>query len=518
MAEVVKKKKIGLVSFTSNLFTFGLRSIESYLRKSGYDIFVIHCATIKDNPISLLNNFQLKILAEKCQDCNVVGISVISVHNLKRVQQVSSFLSKNTKAKIVLGGVPVMLEPHRFLKFTDFVCLGEGETFLKRFLETDNELEVPGLGYRSKDGRVILNELPQLIDLNELPIPRFDFKNTYTLFDRKFTSLEEDPEALHLSCNFGYRIFTIKGCSFSCTYCANNKLKDIYKDAGKNVRCIDTERVMKELEYAKTIIPGLSRVFFMSDDFTARSLDEFEKFIAEYQKRISLPFIFYSTFATFTEDKLKILLKYKANIIWMKLGLQSASERVNKQIYKRHFNRESFLDKIDLITSHNIDLKLDMILQNPYEKTSDWIENIDFFNQLGERLKQNKLAKRSILLNVYSLKFYPGTELYNTALTDETIKDDYVEKTLLTRSRYNYGRIYPYAPTMFSIDLLLLFFYYKLMAGKGRFVYRYMKNPKILGLLKKICSLEIMRLSYSFFKYATQMIPSQKFILKRFPR
>ena len=33
----------------------------------------------------------------------------------------------------------------------------------------------------------------------------------------------------------------------------------------------------------------------------------------------------------------------------------------------------------------------------------------------------------------HKLMYYPGTELYNRALTDGIIKDDYIDKVLLTR-------------------------------------------------------------------------------------
>jgi radical SAM superfamily enzyme YgiQ (UPF0313 family) len=202
-----KVSKIGLFSCTDNFFTFGLRSIEAYLKSLGHDVLVINCVTKTDNPISILNSFQLKTLAERCMDYDVVGLSIISAHNLKRAEQVNNYLLENTKAKVILGGVPVILDPHYFLKFADYVCLGEGEVFFEKFLQSEDYSTVPGLGYKAGNGEVVLNSLPPLVNINNLPIPRFDFAKTYLLTEDKITSLAEDPKPLYACCSKGYRYF-----------------------------------------------------------------------------------------------------------------------------------------------------------------------------------------------------------------------------------------------------------------------------------------------------------------------
>ena len=99
--EQKKVSKIGLISCTSNFFNFGIRSIEAYLKNLGHEAFFINAVTKEDNQTSLLNSFQLKTLAERCFDCDVVGLSIISAHNLKRAEQVNNYLLENTKAKVI---------------------------------------------------------------------------------------------------------------------------------------------------------------------------------------------------------------------------------------------------------------------------------------------------------------------------------------------------------------------------------------------------------------------------------
>ena len=489
-----------MVSCTANLFTFGLRSIEAHLKNLGHEVLIINCVRKEDNTISLLNSFQLKALAERCFDYGVVGLSIISAHNLKRAEQVNNYMLENTKAKVVLGGVPVILDPKYFLKFAEFVCLGEGEIFFEKFLQCEDYSAVPGLGYKTENREVVLNSLPPLVNVNSLSIPRFDFANTYFLTEETIASLAEDPKPLNASCFKGYRIFSIRGCSFSCTYCANNKLKAVYKGLGTIVRPTHPDKVIEELEYAKEIIPNLSQVHISDDDFAARPKDEFEYLIAEYQKKINLPCSFFCKWQTFTETKLDIILKHKLKVVWLKMGLQSASLRINKSFYNRPFNKKVFIERCRHIVSNNITLQIDMIFQNPYEGVPDWIENIYFFRELGQGIAIDRSSPKLIQLGQGSLRFYPGTELYDRALNDGIIDKDYVNDVLLSRNKYNVSKKSPFALTMFSIDIVLLSFYYLLIANKANLLYRIFRKPFMLKFINWLCSNSLFRFCWSHFR------------------
>ncbi len=114
-------KKIGLITFTGDLFSFGIRSIEAYLRKLGHEVLTINCTSKEDNYINLLTEFQLRMLAEKCKDVDVIGISLISIHSTNRLKQVYDYLKGNCNSTIVIGGVPVTLNPRMFLEFAELV-------------------------------------------------------------------------------------------------------------------------------------------------------------------------------------------------------------------------------------------------------------------------------------------------------------------------------------------------------------------------------------------------------------
>lgn len=500
--------KVALLTFTSNLFNFGIRSIEAYLRRSGHDVFTVNCST-RHNKIGFLSDNQLKILAGKCGDCDVIGISVVSYHNFNKTKQVTNYLKQNIRAKVVLGGVPVIIDPDEYLQFADYVCLGEGEIFFKHFLENDNNSQIPGLGYKSADGQIVKNPLLPLVDVNELPMPYFDFDNTYILTDEvenPIRSLAQEPDLLKNSCsNFGYRLITIRGCLFSCTFCGNNKLNSVYRGKGRIVRALHNKRIIEELEYAKKIVSDLKQVTFFEDDFAARSLDVFENLIKEYQERIGLPIYIWATPSKLSDEKIDILARYGVKVRSISMGLQSASNRVLKDVYKRGgFNKERYLDKIETVLS-KIDIKelnLNIILQNPYENVYDYIANLEFYYELGQRLSKKNLPGKTVYLSRAPLQFYPGTEIYDMALRDGFIDKDYKEKVLLSMGKYSTEDEHnPYAMNKLSIDLLLLSLYFLLINNKiGPMFFNIIKMPFVLITLEKLFSTELLRKMYKYFK------------------
>ena len=209
-----------------------------------------------------------------------------------------------------------------------------------------------------------------------------------------------------------------------------------------------------------------------------------------------MPFSFYATPYTLTTEKLNILTDSNAQIEWIKIGLQSASEKISKQIYKRPFNKSKVINIMEQITSNNIFLRLDMIVQNPYESYSDWAESIDFFYGLGQKLKKTSQSYQLIEIGLFSLTFYPGTELYNKAMKDGIINNDYTDEVLLSKSKHN--RLgtranSPYAPTMLSTDLILVTFYYLLMANRLTFIRHIIKRRFVLKFIDLLTKNEMIR-------------------------
>ncbi len=88
-------------SYVENL---SVRYLGAYLKHKGFRVSIIHYEGRKDDVFNLLPEESLKLLSEYCRDCDLVGISLLTTHQLKRSIQISNYLKGKIKAKIIWGG------------------------------------------------------------------------------------------------------------------------------------------------------------------------------------------------------------------------------------------------------------------------------------------------------------------------------------------------------------------------------------------------------------------------------
>jgi len=426
-------RKAVLVDF-SNVYSFSARSISSYLKSRGFGAATIHYNSGNVGDLfSPLSDKSLELLYDYCKDCDVVGISVLSTHYLNRAIQINNFLKSRIKAPIIWGGVPVICDPYFYLQYADIICAGEGEAVMTDLLTGRDVKDIPGCSYKRENGEAVINNIPPLLDLNEMPIPYFDFENTFVLRRERMTSLKEDLGPLYLQSGKGYRIFPIRGCPYSCTFCSNNRLKSVFKASGPFLRSVKPERIIAELKKAKEIIPDLNKIMFYEDDFMVRKEDELKELLNMYSKEIALPFNINATIQSISEEKIDLVSNTGTKLEFIKVGLQAANKRVNKEVFKRYFDRDTYLQKLEMLTSKGIPIVLDVISDNPYENVNDKYESLLFYKELSRRLKRASLIDNPVTIMDHKLMYYPGTFLYNEALEEKIINDNYIDDILLSR-------------------------------------------------------------------------------------
>lgn len=426
-------KTLALIDF-SNCYSFSVRAISAYLKGKGHKVSAIHYALKDEDMFDPIAEDSLKVLSEFCSSHDVIGISLISTHNLKVARQITNYLREKLPGKkIIWGGVPIICDPQFYFQYVDYICVGEGETVMCDFLEQDDYTKIAGLGYKTADGQTVSNEMAKRIDLNSSPVPYFDLENTYIARNNKITSLKDDPIPLFRLSGKGYRIFPVRGCAYSCTFCANNKLNRIFRGKGPLLRSVENARIVEELAEAKRIIPGLKSVMFYEDDFMARNINVFKELIETYTKEIGLPLTFNSTCEYLTEEKLDVMKQCGTKIADIKMGLQSASARVNQKVFKRPFKPEWYFEKLGLLAARGIHVTLDLISDNPYETMDDKYEAFKFYQNLARSLKKVSIIRSPISIMDHKLMFYPGTKMYDMAIEDKIIDETYIENVLLSR-------------------------------------------------------------------------------------
>ena len=348
---------------------------------------------------------------------DMIGLSLMSNH-LRRAIHITQYLKKHFSIPIVWGGVHPTLQPEDSLKYADIVCAGEGEEAFPELLEK-MERNVDYFSTESfwfkKGEQIVRNQYRVLQDnLDTLPYPDYDLSDHYIIHQGELVPLTMSIYRQYFPGYAGHhRIMTSRGCPYSCSFCYNSAFRELYK--GHYLRRRSPENVIREMEEAKKQFPFLVEFKIMDDTFLMGNQAWIDEFTQKYKERINLPFYCLISPNYITREKVAQLVD--ARLVLAHMGLQSGSERVNRDIYNRKVKNSKFLEAVNLLSEFHPKLKqmtIDVICDNPYETEEDVIETINILSQVPKPFG----------LAMYSLTLYPHTGIYNRALEDGIISPD----------------------------------------------------------------------------------------------
>jgi len=401
--------KVTLISPYSNLNSYGLKCLATHLRNQGIAVSTIY----------LLNDFSVKYdheifdqVASLCSDSDLVGISVMSNYFVNCVQ-ISEEIKKRLPVPIVWGGVHPTLSPEESLQYCDIVVRGEGEETLleivKKMQNQEPILDVAGT-FVKQDGEIRKNPVRPPRPAEDLVVIDNDYSADFILINHKLEKI--DYHVLKNYLTRDYMTLTSFGCPFNCSYCINNKLKEYY---GAKVRFKKVDDIIRELTDVKKRMDFVRHISFDDDAFILRSVEELDEFAQKYSTQIKLPFFISGINPMLiSEEKIKILLA--AGMDRVRMGIQTGSQK-GKLIYNRQIPNDKIVAAAKLINQFKKNLLLtgfDLILDNPFETNEDVIETIRLLSRLPA----------PFTLNLFSLTFYPGTDMYQKAKAAGYIKDN----------------------------------------------------------------------------------------------
>lgn len=418
--------KITLISLSEDIVALGIRSLSAYLKANGHLVRLIFLRgyTEKSNYLYQYPQPILDGVIELCQDSDLIGISVYTNY-LDRVIQLTKELKLKLSAPIIWGNIHPTVRPEESLEYVDIVCLGEGEEALlelaNKLNQGENIYDIRNLWFK-KDGQIIKNEVRPLIkNLDSLPICDFDLNDDYVLHVDKFrrvdfTTFKEFSSLCfdknhELKISFG--ILASRGCPHACTYCGNNARKKMYSGQ-LYLRFRSPENVVRELEIRKERYPFINMISFIDDVFVAQTNERIERFCRLYKEKIGLPFHCFASPAALNEEKLAMLVD--AGLEHIGIGIQSGSNSVQK-LYKRYINSDRVLQTARIVEKYIGKIAppcYDIIVDNPYEKNDDKLATLKLLTKMPSPYR----------LSLFSLVFYPGTELNVLAKKDGILQDE----------------------------------------------------------------------------------------------
>ncbi|MBN2368096.1 B12-binding domain-containing radical SAM protein [Candidatus Woesearchaeota archaeon] len=389
----------------NNSVEHGIRSISSYLKLHGIQTQILFMGLgldyKKDFDIILLKKIKAML-----RGTDLVGIVTMSL-GWPRAKTLIKYLKKNINAPIVIGGIHATVKPEECIQEVDYVCIGEGEKAFLALSKNMNKTRIPNMWIKSSKG-IIKNEIGKLTpNLDEFGIPDYDLKTHFIYEKGKIVPFRKK----HLL-NKLYFIHTSRGCPHSCTYCINHFLRKLYHGKSRYMRYRSISNVIRELENMKKIFPGVPEVFISDDTFFNRRLEELEVFANAYKKKINIPFSCYASPLTLSKEKLDLLSD--AGLKTLQIGVQTGSDRVNHDLYKRHMLREKVLKAAELVYDYKDKIMIDyqFIITNPYETREDLLDTLNLIKKMPKPFN----------ITTFNLTYFYGTGLYNKAVHDKIIQ------------------------------------------------------------------------------------------------
>lgn len=318
-------------------------------------------------------NAEQRIL-DACKDTDWIGVSVKSF-TIEQTKKIIELIRNNEiTAPIVVGGVHITLDGKKFLEENpdiDYGLCGDAELTFRELVSGKSFEKIQGLIYR-KEGKVIQNDLIDLVDIKKLPFP-------------DYSDFDSGPPN-------NYPLITSRGCVYNCIYCSVPKIYN------KRWRFREPDDIVAELKS----IP--QKHFHILDDNFTFNMDRAKEICrriinAKLDKTWDCD---NGVRADKLDEELVSLMK-KAGCIRISLGIESMHPEVFKAI-KKGEEIEDLIRAFKLLQKYNFDVKGFIIIGLPF---SSYERDLYTVNQLV-KYKINAWANNLVL--------YPHTEARDIVL------------------------------------------------------------------------------------------------------
>jgi radical SAM superfamily enzyme YgiQ (UPF0313 family) len=391
--------KIVLISTDDSEKGLGVKVLSSYLISQGHDTAVVIMPTTQKN----YKNFYWNDLKKICKNAGLIGVSCMS-HGVNKAIEIQEELKKDISAPIIVGGIHACLDPVSLIKSFVLICHGEGEDLIvelaNRLHNNQRYRDIPGLWVK-EGGSVIKNQSkPLKHNLNDYPLPDYDLSRQFILENNRLVPMKCILSHLALE---SFVITGSRGCNQQCAYCCNQKISDNFPWRAK-VRHYSIDYFINHFKEVCKFYPTVKSFWIGDDNFFDKELGYIKEFCARYKNEVNKPFLILINPHTFNEDKLKFLIA--AGMQRVIMGIQSGSERVNREIYNRNFPISNIIEVAHRLHKYsNLEICYDFIIMNPFEEEEDLIDTIQLIKGLPPPFSifNNKLA------------FYPGSALFMKA-------------------------------------------------------------------------------------------------------
>ncbi|NVO08819.1 MAG: B12-binding domain-containing radical SAM protein [Bacteroidales bacterium] len=428
---------ITLISIDEYGPSLGIRLLSSVLKKAGFEtnlIFVFGENNNTENPNNIFSKEVQDSIINICKDSLYIGLSVITP-TFHLAGELTQIIKQSLDIPVIWGGIHASVKPEDCLKYADMVCICDGENLVvelaNAILNNEDVSTIKNIQLKNKEK---ISEYYQH-DISLNPQPDYSFDGTHYVVTsggvRVFT-LDEYQRIL----SYNYYLSPTRGCPFHCSFCIESN--PAFKHGKFRKRTIDS--IVEELLWVKTELNVVKLIIIDDDCFIAIGNDELQYFSEKYKRLINLPFVIRGAhFRYITKEILSMLCD--AGLMKLRLGIQTGSEST-RRLYNRIYENNAMILEKSLIINDFIKkgklryIMYDIILDNPLEKEEDLYETFKLILSLPKPFG----------LYIFSLRFYPGTEIYALALEKKLINDNQINdaylKDYFTKNNNHYNKVF----------------------------------------------------------------------------
>jgi len=352
----------------------GLESLSASLKRLGHKVELL-VPYFEKKPLARIEEFSP----------DLVGFPVASMEREEALGWARAIKS-GFQCLIILGGIDATFFPELAQeKEVDLVCRGEGENALLGLANALDEKadfrKIKNLWVKI-DGKIYDNSVGDLIEnLDELP---FADKELY--FSR-YPYFRNYPIKFFIAS---------RGCPYSCSYCANKGLRELYPHPGSYLRFKSPEYLLEEIKQVTRKYP--TRTIGFNDDLFIYDQGWLERFLPLYRKEVGIPFFCAGRIDLVNEEKVRILKEGGCYSFWY--GLESADEAHREEILNRKMSNEEIEQGVRLLHRYGIKSQSYNILNYPGEGLKEGLATLDF---------NRKIRNDFVVSSLFQP--FPGTEL-----------------------------------------------------------------------------------------------------------
>jgi len=411
------KMKISLLSTSTFPADQGLRTLSACLKREGHEVKMIFL-TLPEKDYSLIyKKSVLDQLDKEVEGSGLIGITAMSSTSTRAKQVIDHYQAKGIP--VAWGGPAPTFYPDKCFEFCNIVAVGEAEEALIELaskIEKNQDItKVKNLYVRTSKGEEFRNPVrPPFHNLDELAHPDYDIEEQLVLEKGKLIQFQ--PR--HLGTIIYFQ--TERGCPQACSFCTNNILRELYQGKSDILRTHSVDYVIEELSRLHKKLPHIDAFDLRDETFIIRDINWIREFSEKYiASGIGVRLKCLAEPASMSGENIsekKIKLMVDAGLTDIIIGIQSGSDRLNREVYNRFITRDQLLKAAQTLNkfSDKLTVMYDVISCNPYENPEDILETIRLVLEIPP----------PFYLSVNNLIYFEGTPLYKRALQDGHIKTE----------------------------------------------------------------------------------------------